>query len=209
MPSPSAIPAGGSVQQGLSAAGGALGFYQLGLAADKRYSLSLMRQFLFLALAALVLPQAFAQIPEGFSAWSYVGPCDADCRSIGRRPTSTYVWMLRTGKLLCGLAEQDYGLESWNKSPSGRFAGQLGDGRFEIQFNDSFSDPSTPGAAYVYSRKGRLVFETFKNPSHGYLSLGEGPLRRELRAKPPSKSDHYKACVAFTGDVDQYLSVLP
>ena len=30
---------GGSVQQGLSAAGGALGFCSLGLAADKRYSL--------------------------------------------------------------------------------------------------------------------------------------------------------------------------
>ena len=30
---------GGSVQQGLSAARGALGFYRLGLAADKRYSL--------------------------------------------------------------------------------------------------------------------------------------------------------------------------
>ena len=29
----------GSVQQGLSAAGGALGFYRLGLSADKRYSL--------------------------------------------------------------------------------------------------------------------------------------------------------------------------
>jgi hypothetical protein len=39
MPPPSAIPAGGSVQQGLSAAGGALGFYQLGLAAEQRYSL--------------------------------------------------------------------------------------------------------------------------------------------------------------------------
>jgi hypothetical protein len=33
------VTAGGSVQRGLSAAGGALGFYQLGLAADKRYSL--------------------------------------------------------------------------------------------------------------------------------------------------------------------------
>ncbi|UUZ66826.1 hypothetical protein LP416_17115 [Polaromonas sp. P2-4] len=42
MPPPSAIPAGGSIQQGLSAAGGALGFFQLGLAADKRYSLNIM-----------------------------------------------------------------------------------------------------------------------------------------------------------------------
>ena len=39
MPPPSAIPANHSVQQGLSVAGGALGFYQLGLAANKRYSL--------------------------------------------------------------------------------------------------------------------------------------------------------------------------
>lgn len=33
--------AGGSVQYGLSAAGGALGFYQLGHAADNRYSLAI------------------------------------------------------------------------------------------------------------------------------------------------------------------------
>jgi hypothetical protein len=34
----------GSVQQGLSVAGGTLGFYQLGLATDKRYSLCLYDQ---------------------------------------------------------------------------------------------------------------------------------------------------------------------
>lgn len=36
-------PGDGSVQQGLSAAGGALGFYQLGLAADKPYSFDCMK----------------------------------------------------------------------------------------------------------------------------------------------------------------------
>ena len=38
MPHTPTVRGGGSIQQGLSAAGGALGFYQLGLAADKRYS---------------------------------------------------------------------------------------------------------------------------------------------------------------------------
>jgi len=42
MPAPPASLVDGSVQQGLSAAGGALGFYRLGLAADKRYSLALI-----------------------------------------------------------------------------------------------------------------------------------------------------------------------
>ena len=41
MPSLPANLVDGSVQQGLSAAGGALGFHPLGLAANKRYSLGL------------------------------------------------------------------------------------------------------------------------------------------------------------------------
>lgn len=53
MPPPSAIPAGGSVQQDLFAAGGALGFYQLGLAADKRHSLKIIMR---LGHFPLVLP---------------------------------------------------------------------------------------------------------------------------------------------------------
>ena len=54
----------GSVQQGLSAAGGALGFYRLGLAADKRYSLGVMNDPVFLGLS-----KAHWELFNSFSTW--------------------------------------------------------------------------------------------------------------------------------------------
>lgn len=119
------------------------------------------------------------------------------------------MWIVRRGNVLCGGASQDYGLERWNKSPDGRLAGQLRDGRFEIQFTDYFSDPSTQGAARLYVRNGKLVFEQFKDPPYSYLALSEGPLRSVPQAKPPTKSRDYRSCIAFTGDIDEYLSDRP
>lgn len=163
------------------------------------------------ALVASCMPHhSFAQVPEGFSAWSNAGKCDAGCKALGRGVLSTHVWILRKGALLCGLAEQDYGLEVSNKTPAGRLAGQIEIGKpITIQFNDSFSDPSTLGAAVVNMKNGHLTFDIIENPPRGYLALNEGALERQRNAQRPLRSEHYKACAELKADMSGYLSVLP
>jgi hypothetical protein len=164
-----------------------------------------MIRAIFTTLGLSLLPLlTVAQIPEGFSAWSHSGPCDADCRSIRRKPTKISVWLVRRGGLVCGGVVQNYGLEAWNKSPSGRFAGRVVGERVELSFTDSFSEEV--GEVFGSVAHGELRFEVRREAEGGYLSLSKAPLQRRAQAGLPRNDAAYKACIAFKGDVGQYLA---
>lgn len=168
-----------------------------------------MSSFLFFALALLTLSvNAQNSVPHGYSEWFYESACDAECRSAGRGPLSLYVWLIRQGESLCGLAEEEHGPSS-GKSPSGRFAGRQSEDHFNIRYTNSFALDAEFGVATLTIKHAILTIKVVKQSSGGWLGFDAYPMKRlEVKriAKDREERDpDYASCMKHMNNVDEYL----
>lgn len=159
-----------------------------------------------LTFAAVQVTASTADIPQGPSHWFHAQEPDAMTKANGRRAATLEVWLARKDGLICGFATQNYGLESWNKSPSGRFAGTKDGNSFTIRFNDSFSDPTDLGKARLLLVKGRLIIEETQSPPHGYLSFSGHHLQRTQKRMPSHLALGLTRCLESKAHQELYLS---
>jgi len=159
-----------------------------------------------LTYATFQVTASTAGIPQGASHWVHAQEPDATGKANGRHAATLDVWLARKGEFICGFALQDYGLASWNKSPSGRFAGTIDGNSFTIRFNDSFSDLTDLGEARLLLEKSKLIIEETKSPAHGYLSLSGHHLQMTQKRMSSHSALGLTRCLESKAHQEQYLS---
>jgi len=135
-----------------------------------------MRRLMLMLLFIAALP-AIA-LPQGTSTWRADMPCGKECRAQGNRPEEAWLVLVVKGKLVCGSIDQDYGLATANRSPSGNFAGKLVQAVAVVGYTDSFADPALFGTAAIFPKDGGLRWATAIPTPIGYLAPDQLRFRR-------------------------------
>jgi hypothetical protein len=185
VPPPSVIPAGGSVQQGLSAAGGALGFYQLGLTANNRfvilptmhplensmlYRVALISVMLLSASKSHADPQLGGYWRHALTCGDYSKESNLTCGKgplVYGPPDFFEIGILVRGHSVCGVVTSSSLLN--HKLDTSYFVGSFERRYAAVTYGSSHAEESLRGSAQMKIRSNHLTWQVTQELGMGYM----------------------------------------
>lgn len=168
---------------------------------------------LIVSLFAIFLSINARAMPNGISTWRATIACDHACIKEGNREQVAVIVLIIKGRYVCGIADQDYGLGTGDKSPNGDFAGRIVNATAIVGFFDSFSSPENFGTAGISLSGQALRWSTIVHLPVGYLALDDFAFKRVTNASRSTEIAENRCEKFFTNQqqndpVRDYLSNL-